>query len=47
MRPACGVRSARFIRNAGLHLIEGMGHDCPLPLMPRWVELIAANAARI
>ncbi|MGQ0502809.1 MAG: alpha/beta fold hydrolase [Panacagrimonas sp.] len=46
LRPACGLRSARLIRNARLELIEGMGHDCPQALMPRWAELIAANAAR-
>lgn len=46
LRPACGRRSAQLIRNARLELIEGMGHDLALPLMPRWAELIAANAAR-
>ena len=46
LRPACGIRSARSIRSAQLELIEGMGHDCPEALMPRWAELIAANAAR-
>lgn len=46
LRPACGQRSARLIRSARLELIPGMGHDFALPLMPRWAELIAANAAR-
>jgi pimeloyl-ACP methyl ester carboxylesterase len=46
VRPAGGKRSAQLIRNARLELIEGMGHDFPEPLMPRWTELIAANAAR-
>ncbi|HKY89914.1 MAG TPA: alpha/beta hydrolase [Nevskiaceae bacterium] len=46
VRPAAGKRSAECIRGARLELIEGMGHDCPIPLMPRWAELIAANAAR-
>lgn len=46
LRPACGARSARLIRGARLELIAGMGHDCPVALMPRWAELIAANAAR-
>lgn len=46
LRPACGRRSAQLIRGARLELIEGMGHDFALPLMPRWSELIAANAAR-
>jgi pimeloyl-ACP methyl ester carboxylesterase len=46
LRPACGERSARLIRGARLELIPGMGHDIALPLMPRWAELISANAAR-
>lgn len=46
LRPACGQRSARLIRNAKLELIPGMGHDFALPLMPRWAELIVGNAAR-
>jgi pimeloyl-ACP methyl ester carboxylesterase len=46
IRPICGRRSASLIRGAKLELIDGMGHDCPLALMPRWAELIAANAAR-
>jgi len=46
LRPACGQRSASLIRGARLELIPGMGHDFALPLMPRWGELIAANAAR-
>ncbi|TDU28399.1 pimeloyl-ACP methyl ester carboxylesterase [Panacagrimonas perspica] len=46
MRTICGRRSASMIRGAKLELIKGMGHDCPKVLMPRWAELIAANAAR-
>ncbi|MDD3764065.1 MAG: alpha/beta hydrolase [Nevskiales bacterium] len=46
LRPACGRRSAELIRGARLELIPGMGHDFALPLMPRWAELIADNAAR-
>ena len=46
MRPICGRRSAAMIRGARLELIEGMGHDFPRVLMPRWAELIAGNAAR-
>lgn len=46
LRPACGRRSASLIRGARLELIPGMGHDMPPGLMPRWAELIAANAAR-
>ncbi|HEX4870790.1 MAG TPA: alpha/beta hydrolase [Nevskiaceae bacterium] len=46
LRPACGQRSARLIRGARLELIPGMGHDFAAPLMPRWADLAAANAAR-
>lgn len=46
LRPACGRRSARLIRNSRLELIPGMGHDMPATLMPRWAELIAGNTAR-
>ncbi len=46
LRPACGRRSAQLIRGARLELIPGMGHDLAPSLMPRWSELIAANAAR-
>lgn len=46
LRPVCGQRSARSIPGARLELIEGMGHDSPTALMPRWAELIAANAGR-
>lgn len=46
LKPAHGRRSASLIRDARLELIPGMGHDFALPLMPRWAELIAANAGR-
>ncbi|NKF22281.1 alpha/beta fold hydrolase [Solimonas marina] len=46
LRPACGQRSAQLIRGARLELIPGMGHDIAPALLPRWTELIAANAAR-
>lgn len=46
MRAAAGKRTAAAIRGARIELIDGMGHDCPAALMPRWAELIAANAAR-
>ncbi len=42
-----GKRSAQLIRGAKLELIKGMGHDFPDGLAPRWVELIAGNAARV
>ncbi len=46
MRPTAGRRSAQLIRGARLEMIDGMGHDCPDALMPRWAALIAENAAR-
>lgn len=46
LRPDCGRRSAQLIRHAKLELIPGMGHDFAPALMPRWADLIAANAAR-
>lgn len=46
LRPDCGRRSASLIRGARLDLIPGMGHDLPPSLMPRWADLIAANAGR-
>jgi pimeloyl-ACP methyl ester carboxylesterase len=46
LRPACGMRSARLIRTARLELIPGMGHDLAPALMPRWADLVSANAAR-
>ena len=43
--PACGVETARLIRDAGgdatLEVIHGMGHDLPVPLLPRITDLIA------
>jgi pimeloyl-ACP methyl ester carboxylesterase len=46
LRPECGRRSASLIRGAKLELIPGMGHDLAPALMPRWAQLIGANAAR-
>ena len=34
------------IPSAVADIVPGMGHDLPLPLLPRIVEGIAANAAR-
>lgn len=38
-----GVDTAKNIKNAKLELIEGMGHDLPRQLIPRFVELITEN----
>ncbi len=35
-----GIDTARYIRGAGLELIDGMGHDFPQQLMPHFVQLI-------
>jgi pimeloyl-ACP methyl ester carboxylesterase len=39
-----GKRTAHVIPGARLELIEGMGHDLPKALWPRFVELITAHA---
>ena len=46
VRPEGGKRTAALIKGAKLELIKGMGHDFPAGLFPRWVELVAENAAR-
>lgn len=42
---ACGVDLAARIPAARLELIEGMGHDMPIPLVPTLAQLIAAHCA--
>jgi len=45
--PAAGSEAvADAIPGARLELIDGMGHDLPVELWPKYVDLIAANAAR-
>jgi pimeloyl-ACP methyl ester carboxylesterase len=41
-----GTATAAAIPGARLELIEGMGHDLPRQLWPRFVDAIADNAAR-
>ena len=41
-----GKATAAAIPRARLELIEGMGHDMPRALWPRFVELIVSNAER-
>ncbi len=41
-----GKATAAAIPGARLELIEGMGHDLPRELWPRFVDLIAENAER-
>jgi len=43
---AGGIATAEAIPAARLELIEGMGHDLPVELWPRFADLIAENAAR-
>ena len=44
---ACGLETARTIREGGgdvsLSIIKGMGHDFPLPLLPKIAEDIVAH----
>lgn len=39
-----GIDTAKSVSGAKLELIEGMGHDLPVELCPRYVELIAELA---
>jgi pimeloyl-ACP methyl ester carboxylesterase len=41
---AGGIDTARHIRGARLELIDGMGHDLPVPLLPYFVDLIGSHA---
>ena len=41
---ACGIDTAEKIPGAKLEVIDGMGHDVPLALVPRWIELISTHA---
>lgn len=43
---AAALDLARKLPDATLDLIPGMGHDLPLPLVPRFASDIAANAER-
>jgi pimeloyl-ACP methyl ester carboxylesterase len=43
---AAGHDLAERIPGARLELIEGMGHDLPVPLWPRFADAISAAASR-
>ncbi len=47
LRPACGEATACAIRDGGgearLEIVPGMGHDLPVPLLPRLADTIAAH----
>jgi pimeloyl-ACP methyl ester carboxylesterase len=40
----CGIDTAELIPNAQLELIDGMGHDLPQPLLPKFIDLINSYA---
>lgn len=42
----CGIDTARHIKDAKLVLFDGMGHDLPEPLLPKFVALIVELAAK-
>lgn len=44
LRPAGGKASAKAIKGAKLHLIDGMGHDLPPAVLPQVAELIHQTA---
>lgn len=44
--PTGGERTAEVVPDAKLLLVEGMGHDLPLPLWPKVVEAITTHAAQ-
>jgi hypothetical protein len=42
-----GIDTAKHVKNSTLELFDGMGHDLPAQLLPRFVELIAAHAGKV
>ncbi|MDO8288091.1 MAG: alpha/beta hydrolase [Parvibaculum sp.] len=42
--PGGGIDTAKYVAGSKLVLIDGMGHDLPVELCPRYVELIAELA---
>ena len=47
VRPPCAEATARAIREGGgkatVEMVKGMGHDLPVPLLPRLADAIAAH----
>jgi len=43
---ACGIDTAAHIPNARLEVIDGMGHNLPIELWPRIIDLIVGHASR-
>lgn len=46
VNPSGGRATAQAVPGARLEMVDGMGHDFPRQLWPRFVEAIAANAER-
>ncbi len=46
LRLVSGRRIAKVIRGARLEVIEGLGHDLPRGVLPKFADSIAANAGR-
>jgi pimeloyl-ACP methyl ester carboxylesterase len=44
---AGGIDTAKHVKNSTLELFDGMGHDLPAQLLPRFIELITAHADKI
>jgi pimeloyl-ACP methyl ester carboxylesterase len=44
VRPEAGRDTAASIPNAGLMMVEGMGHALPIPMWPQVIDAIAAHA---
>jgi pimeloyl-ACP methyl ester carboxylesterase len=40
----CGIDTAKHVKNAQLELIDGMGHNLPEPLLPKFAEMITWHA---
>jgi pimeloyl-ACP methyl ester carboxylesterase len=40
----CGIDTAKHVNNAQLQLIDGMGHNLPEPLLPKFAEMITWHA---
>jgi pimeloyl-ACP methyl ester carboxylesterase len=44
VRPEAGRDTAASVPNAGLMMVEGMGHALPIPMWPQIIDAIAAHA---
>ncbi|MPY78465.1 MAG: alpha/beta fold hydrolase [Actinophytocola sp.] len=42
----CGLATVRAVPGAELHVINGMGHDMPQPMWPRFADMIEHTARR-